>query len=79
MKVWEIAKVAHEINKSYCESMGDMSQVDWNDAPDWQKDSAIKGVHFHIANPDTGPEHSHNEWLQHKVTEGWVRCDAESH
>ena len=40
----DIAKVAHEINLAYCESIGDNSQPTWELAPDWQKSSAINGV-----------------------------------
>ena len=67
----EIAKVAHEVNKAYCESIGDMSQPTWEDAPDWQKVSAINGVKFHIANPGASPSHSHDSWLKEKREAGW--------
>lgn len=67
----QIAKVAHEVNRSYCQAFGDNSQPTWEDAPDWQKSSAINGVNFHLANPDAGPDHSHNEWLKEKRETGW--------
>ena len=35
MKVEQIAQVAHELNKAYCESLGDNSQPSWEDAPEW--------------------------------------------
>lgn len=71
MKVEDIAKICHEANKSLCETQGDNSQTDWNNAPDWQKDSAIAGVNFHLDNPDATPEDSHNSWLAQKEAEGW--------
>lgn len=67
----EIARVAHEINRAYCQALGDFSQQKWEDAPDWQKNSAINGVRFHIENPDAGPSHSHDEWLKEKTATGW--------
>lgn len=67
----QIAKVAHEVNRAYCEALGDSSQLAWDDAPEWQKSSAINGVNFHLANPDAGPDHSHNEWLREKRAAGW--------
>lgn len=67
----KIAKVAHELNKSYCEAIGDNSQPSWNDAPEWQKNSAINGVKFHLENPDATPEQSHESWLKQKEAEGW--------
>jgi hypothetical protein len=45
-----IVRVAHEINKAYCESIGDNSQPSWNDAPEWQKNAAINNVQFHLDN-----------------------------
>lgn len=67
----EIARVAHEINRAYCCALGDLSQPAWEDVPEWQKESAINGVKFHLANPDAGPDHSHNEWLREKEAAGW--------
>lgn len=67
-----IAKVAHEINRAYCQAIGDDSQPSWEDAPQWQKDSAIAGVNFHTQNPDASPSASHDSWLEQKRIEGWV-------
>lgn len=66
-----IAKVAHEINKAYCEAIGDNSQVSWESAPDWQRKSAVEGVQFHINNPGAGPEASHMSWMKEKEADGW--------
>lgn len=67
----QIARVCHEANKAYCSAFGDASQLPWEDAPEWQKQSAIKGVEYHIANPDSSPADSHNSWLEEKRKEGW--------
>lgn len=66
-----IARAAHEINRAYCAALGDPSQPAWEDAPDWQKDSALAGVDMHLANPDATPEASHESWLAQKTAEGW--------
>lgn len=66
-----VARVAHEINRAYCEALGDTSQLVWEDAPQWQRDSAINGVRFHVDNPQAGPDHSHNAWLEEKRAAGW--------
>jgi|ERR1035437_2518804 hypothetical protein len=71
MKIEDIAQVAHEINKAYCSSLGDDTQPDWIDAPQWQKDSAVSGVQFHISTPDAGGDESHNAWLAVKAADGW--------
>lgn len=67
----EIARVAHEVNRAYCQSLGDMSQPTWEDAPEWQRTSAENGVSFHIANPDADPAASHANWLREKIAAGW--------
>ncbi len=66
-----IARTCHEANRTYCRSIGDDSQPTWDDAPDWQKDSAIKGVAFHVDNPDAGASASHESWFCEKVADGW--------
>ena len=71
MTVEQIAQVCHEVNKAYCEALGDNSQPTWKDAPDWQKGSAIEGVNFHIMNPNAGPDSSHINWMDQKTKEGW--------
>jgi len=66
-----IARVAHEINRAYCASLGDTSQPAWEDAPEWQQNSALVGVDMHLAKPDATPEQSHESWLAQKLAEGW--------
>ena len=66
-----IAEICHIVNKAYCDAIGDLSQTPWNDAPDWQKESAINGVKFHMEN-DVTPEQSHESWMKQKLDDGWV-------
>jgi hypothetical protein len=65
-----IAKLCHEVNRAYCESIGDFSHLEWEKSPDWQKNSAIDGVKFHLNN-ETTPERSHRNWMTHKAADGW--------
>lgn len=71
MNIVQIAMVCHEANRAYCATQNDQSQMPWYDAPEWQQQSAIKGVQFHIANPNSKPEDSHNSWLKEKKENGW--------
>lgn len=71
MKIEDIAKICHEANRAYCESLGDDSQTFWGAAPKWQQESAIDGVKFHLANPTAGPSGSHENWLKGKCADGW--------
>ena len=71
MEKEKIAELCHSVNKAYCQSIDDNSQLDWKDAPEWQKTSAINGVEFHLESTNTKPEDSHNSWLEEKRLDGW--------
>jgi hypothetical protein len=71
MKIEKIARICHEVNKAYCQAIGDNSQTTWRYAPDWQKESAKAGVLFHLDNPSSQPSDSHASWLKQKEAEGW--------
>jgi len=71
MTINDIAKVCHEANRAYCAALGDFSQPSWEDAPEWQKKSAVEGVDFHLKNPFAPPARAHDEWLRVKKEDGW--------
>lgn len=68
----EIARICHEVNKTFCECLGDTSQPAWNDAPQWQRDSAVNGVAFALSSHDPKPEDSHISWSNEKIASGWT-------
>lgn len=67
-----IAKVCHQANKALCEAFGDLSQKEWDEADQWQRDSAIKGVEFSLDNPDAPVSAQHDAWSNDKLADGWV-------
>jgi hypothetical protein len=67
-----IAMVCHEANRAWCEMNGDNSQLPWDSAQQWQRDSALKGVMFRIANPNSPIYAQHDAWVQDKVKDGWT-------
>lgn len=67
----DLARICHEANRAYCAILGDNTQVPWSDAPEWQQVSAIKGVEFHLAQPNRHPSESHESWLAEKQATGW--------
>jgi RyR domain len=71
LTIEQVAEVCHETNRAYCAQLGDLSQPEWTDAPEWQKRSAINGVIFHRNNPDASPSASHESWLEEKRRDGW--------
>jgi hypothetical protein len=68
----QIAKICHQANKALCEEDEDCSQKNWDDADQWQRDSAIAGVQFRLANPLAPPSAQHDAWSKDKIEAGWV-------
>lgn len=78
------ARVAHEVNRAYCLSLGDTSQVPWDQAPANIQESARDGVRFILGYPDAPPSASHDNWLAFKKADGWrygpvKDADAKTH
>lgn len=71
MTTIDIARICHEANKAYCESIGDHSQNTWDKAEQWQRTSMVKGVEFRIANPDAPEDSQHKAWCETKYLDGW--------
>ncbi len=67
----QIAKVCHEANRAYCEILGDTSQPSWEQAPQWQRESAITGVLFVVQHPSAPVSAQHDCWLEQKRATGW--------
>lgn len=71
----QVAKIAHEANRAYCQTIGDHTQPEWENAPTWQRQSAMKGVEFHLDALKDGrkpsPSASHEAWLAEKERDGW--------
>jgi hypothetical protein len=67
----QIAQVCHEANRALCLVLGDTSQPQWDEAPEWQKKSAIDGVAFKKTNPNAPDDASHKEWMRAKQAVGW--------
>ena len=71
MKIETVARIAHEVNRVYCQTLGDHSQPEWHVAPAWQKASAITGVLHYMEFPNISPQDTHASWLEHKRADGW--------
>ena len=69
--ILRIARACHEANRALCASFGDHSQLPWDQAEQWQRDSAIAGVKFRLENPDAGDDCQHSAWMKDKIDNGW--------
>lgn len=67
-----IAKVGHEANRAYCQTLGDDSQKPWDEVSDEQKAFVAEGVQFHLDNPGADASASHAQWYEMKKRDGWT-------
>lgn len=70
--VEDIAKMCHETNKHFTRLIGDYTQHSWEEAEEWQRQSAISGVKFALANPTAPASSQHDAWFADKVNDGWI-------
>ncbi len=66
-----IARICHETNRAWCEAIGDHSQKPWDQAEDWQRESAIAGVKFALRNCLAPESAQHDAWMADKLRAGW--------
>lgn len=78
MKSEDIAKIVHEANKMYCESIGDLSQVRWIDTTPELQASAVDGVEYFMKHPDADAEDMHENWMKFKLKKGWKYGEEKS-
>lgn len=64
------ARAAHEANRAWCLAHGDASQLPWDEAPEWQRSSCLKGIEGVLRG--NGPREAHEGWLAEKKADGWV-------
>lgn len=64
------AHAAHEANRAYCIALGDLSQPLWDHAPEWQRESAMKGAEGALRG--NSPVDSHALWMEVKIADGWT-------
>lgn len=68
----QIAHVCHDANRALCATHGDLSQPPWDEAPAWQRESAIHGVEFCQSHQDAPASANHDSWLREKLAAGWT-------
>jgi len=69
-QVTAIAKMCHEVNRSYCEALREPMPA-WDEAEQHHRDKAIAGVALYIMYPTLGPSARHDNWMAQKLAKGW--------
>lgn len=67
-----VAELCHELNRYWCEMLGDHHLNAWFATDKAHRDSVIAGVRYRKLNPDSTPEEQHDAWRHHKLAEGWT-------
>lgn len=73
VQVGRIARIAHEVLRTYAVSLGDVSLPAWSEATREQKQSAVATVETVLENPGASPTELHT--LMNDRAEGWVYSD----
>lgn len=70
-----IARIAHEANRVVQIVTNDPAvSPTWDDAPEWQRESAIEGVQKALEGAT--PRELHEAWCQFKENDGWVHGEV---
>jgi hypothetical protein len=67
-----IARICHEANRALCFTVGDTSQLSWDESPAWQRQSASAGVAYLQDHPNATSETLHANWIADKLQDGWI-------
>lgn len=69
--VEDISRICHESNRALQVAQEDPAiSPSWDEAPDWQRESAIEGVRQALKGAT--PEQLHQSWCEFKAADGWV-------
>lgn len=68
----QIAELCHAVNKAFCESIGDNSQPNWDNAPEWQHEAVVSIVKSHMKSNSFNPSDTHDIWMKQKIDAGWT-------
>lgn len=69
--VMQAARTAHEVNRAYCASLGDLSHKPFAETSPHIQASAADGVRAIMEGRVTSPEQSHYNWRKFKEDAGW--------
>lgn len=69
--VLQAARICHEALRTYCDVIGDPVLLPWELAPAWQRESSEAGVRSVLRGSITKPSDAHQQWMVHKVADGW--------
>ena len=75
LSVTDVARVAHEVQRTYCMTQGDNSETPWESQSEYWKEKAQEIVREYVTDPNAGINTRHDAWYKSKVAEGWTYGD----
>ncbi len=70
MNVTQVARIAHEVNRAYCESVGLGKRLPWDEVSPHDRDAAVMNVTA-MARGFHTPESLHEAWCREMALNGW--------
>lgn len=67
-----IARVVHAAIRTWSAAHGQTDILDWDEAPQWMKDSTRRSVRYVLNHPNSGAGAQHRQWMDQRLSEGWV-------
>jgi len=68
----QIARIAHEANRVYCQMTGSKSRQKWEKLSADDHHFLADGVTWVMENLDCTPEEVHNQWVKSMLAAGWT-------
>ena len=69
-KIIGIAKITHDVIRSYHQTMGDNSFPAWEMLSPERQTSTVKDVEFCLSG-ECNVQDIHEQWCRHKIVDGW--------
>lgn len=66
-----ICVTVHEAIRAWAKGARDSAMPNWEDAPDWMKESTKASVMSVLEDPNQKAGTQHEQWVKQKVASGW--------
>lgn len=71
MNPTQMARIAHEVYRAYCASVGGDQPLPWDKVSPWQRETAVNDVVV-LRKGLMTPHRMHAIWCEHKTRAGWT-------
>lgn len=72
----DIAKVAHQANRAFLNTLGDTSEKDWENLSEEAKKETAEQVEFSLQNEHVGAEAHHIAWMNEMKEKGYTHGEV---